>query len=279
MDNRIITEQTRLAFYRHLEEEEKSAVTIEKYLRDIGTFCRFAEGKSVTKDVVIAYKQHLLERGYAVRSINSMLASLNSLLSFLGWNDCKAKSLRLQREVYCPENKELTKAEYLRLLQAASCRPKLQLLLETICGTGVRVSEVRFFTVEAIRAGEITVQCKSKMRRILIPGKLRKRLLTFAKKEKITSGSIFLDRKGEPLDRSRIWALMKSLCTAAGVAKSKVFPHNLRKLFARTFYAMEKDIAKLADVLGHSNINTTRIYIISTGEEHRRCIERLGLVV
>lgn len=277
MQNRTITEQMCLAFRRHLVAEEKSPVTIEKYLRDVGTFCRFAGDGAVTKEVMIAYKQRLLERGYAVRSINSMLASVNSLLSFLGWQDCRVKSLRIQREAYRSESKELTKAEYFRLLDAAQ-KPWLRLVLETICATGIRVSEVRFFTVEAIQAGEITVQCKSKIRRILIPGKLRRRLMAFAKQEKIHSGPIFRGRNGKPLDRSRIWALMKALCGMANVKKSKVFPHNLRKLFARTFYSQDKDIAKLADILGHSNINTTRIYIVSTGSEHRRQIERLGLV-
>lgn len=277
MPDRIITEEICLAFYRHLVAEEKSPVTIEKYLRDIDAFCRFAGEGTVTKEVVIAYKQRLMERGYAVRSVNSMLSSVNSLLSFLGWQDCRVKSLRIQREAYRSESRELTKAEYFRLLDAAR-KPGLRLVLETICATGIRVSEVRFFTVETIQAGEITVRCKSKVRRILIPGKLRKRLLSFAKKEKIHSGPIFLSRNGKPLDRSRIWALMKALCGRADVKKSKVYPHNLRKLFARTFYSQDKDIAKLADILGHSNINTTRIYIISTGSEHRRKIERLGLV-
>lgn len=277
MDVRVITEKIRRDFYRYLVAEEKSKATTEKYLRDIDAFCRFAGEMPVTKDVAVAYKQHLLERGYAVRSVNSMLASVNSLFSFLGWQDCRVKSLRIQREAYRPESRELTKAEYFRLLDAAQS-PGLRLVLETICATGIRVSELRFFTVEAMQAGEITVRCKNKTRRILIPGKLRKRLRNFAQKEKIHSGPIFLGRNGKPLDRSRIWALMKSLCAAAGVERSKVFPHNLRKLFARTFYSQEKDIAKLADVLGHSNINTTRIYIISTGAEHRRQIERLGLI-
>lgn len=277
MDVRMITEKIRRDFYRYLVAEEKSKATTEKYLRDIDAFCRFAGQTPVTKDVAVAYKQHLLERGYAIRSVNSMLASVNSLFSFLGWQDCRVKSLRIQREAYRPESRELTKAEYFRLLDAAQS-PGLRLVLETICATGIRVSELRFFTVEAMQAGEITVRCKNKTRRILIPGKLRKRLRNFAQKEKIHSGPIFLGRNGKPLDRSRIWALMKSLCAAAGVERSKVFPHNLRKLFARTFYSQEKDIAKLADLLGHSNINTTRIYIISTGAEHRRQIERLGLI-
>lgn len=226
----------------------------------------------------MAYKQTLRERGYAVRSINSMLASLNSLLDFLGWSDCKVKSIRQQKQTYCAEEKELSKAEYLRLLETAKGKPQLQLVMQTICGTGIRVSELRFFTVEAVKAGEVVVNCKAKTRTILIPGKLRKMLLAYAQKKKIHSGVIFT-RSGKPLNRSSIWAQMKHLCRNAGVNPSKVFPHNLRKLFARTFYGIEKDIAKLADILGHSSIDTTRIYIMSTGTEHRKKIERLGLVV
>lgn len=221
----------------------------------------------------------LIEKGYAVRSINSMLASLNSMFDFLGWQDCKVKSLKTQRQTYCTEEKELTKAEYLRLLKAAEQRPQLRLIMETICGTGIRVSELGFFTIEAIKRGEITVRCKSKIRTILLPGKLRKRLLGHAKKSGILSGAIFTTRNGKPLNRSNIWSQMKSLCEAANVTPGKVFPHNLRKLFARTFYGIEKDIAKLADILGHSSIDTTRIYIMTTGTEHRRKLDRLGLVV
>lgn len=231
------------------------------------------------KELMMAYKNSLIEKGYAVRSINSMLASLNSLLNFLGWQDCKVKNLKTQRQTYCAEEKELTKAEYLRLMTAAEHRPQLRLILETICGTGIRVSELRFFTVEAVKRGEIAVRCKSKTRTILLPSKLRKLLLDYAKKSGIPSGAIFITRSGKPLNRSNIWAQMKFLCRAANVQASKVFPHNLRKLFARTFYGIEKDIAKLADILGHSSIDTTRIYIMTTGTEHRKKIERLGLVV
>ena len=205
---------------------------------------------------------------YAVRSINSMLASLNSLLTFLGWAECKVKSIKQQKQVYCAEEKELTKAEYMRLLDAAKNNRQLQLVMEAICSTGIRVSELRFFTVEAVQQGEVVVNCKGKTRTILIPGKLRKLLLDYAKKEKIRSGVIFITRNGRPLNRSCIWAQMKALCVEAGVNPSKVFPHNLRKLFARTFYGIEKDIAKLADILGHSSIDTTRIYIMTTGTEH-----------
>ena len=267
------------AFRENLIREEKSAATVEKYLRDAGAFLAYSVGRTITKECVITYKRTLQEQGYAIPSINSMLASINSLLDFLGWSDCRVKNLRCQRKTYCAEEKELTKAEYLRLLEASKHQEQLNLVIQTICGTGIRVSELKFFTVEAIRRGEVTVQCKSKTRTILVPGKLRKILLNYAKRCSIQRGTIFITRNGKPLDRSNIWAKMKRLCEAAGVKPSKVFPHNLRKLFARTFYGVEKDIAKLADILGHSNINTTRIYIMTTGTEHRRKLECLGLVV
>lgn len=279
MNKRMITQKMTDAFYEHLVMEEKSMVTIRKYLRDVRAFCVFLNGEDVSKEKLMAYKEALLTHAYAVRSINSMLASINSFLEFAGWQSCKVKSLRSQQSVYQPEEKELTKEEYFRLLEAAKARPRLKMLLETICATGIRVSELRYFTVEAVQKGEITVQCKNKIRTILLPGKLRKKLLSYARRERLTSGIIFASRNGNPLNRSNIWKQMKALCEKAGVIPSKVFPHNLRKLFARTFYAFEKDIAKLADILGHSNVNTTRIYIISTGNEHRRKIERLGLVI
>ncbi|MGN0353095.1 MAG: tyrosine-type recombinase/integrase [Roseburia sp.] len=279
MNKRILTKDQLKVFSDYLCREEKSIATQEKYLRDAMVFCVYASGEAVTKDLVLAWKKHLVEQGYAVRSINSMLASVNSLLDFLGWGDCKVKNIRLQRQTYCAEEKELTKAEYLRLLEASKKNEQLNLVLQTICGTGIRVSELRFFTVEALRHGEITVNCKSKTRTILVPGKLKKMLLDYAQRKKITAGPIFLGKNGKALDRSYIWRQMKGLCHAAGVAASKVFPHNLRKLFARTFYGIEKDIAKLADILGHSSINTTRIYIMTTGVEHRQKIERLGLVI
>ena len=279
MEERKITQEQIQSFHQYLIREEKSTATVEKYLRDVRAFAVYVGEKSITKEVVMAWKNDLQVNEYAVRSINSMLASLNSLLDFLGWTDCKVKALKQQKQVYCAEEKELTKAEYMRLLEAAKNRPQLRLVMETICGTGIRVSELRFFTVEAVQQGEVIVNCKGKSRTILIPGKLRKLLLDYARKEKIRSGVIFITRNGKPLNRSCIWAQMKALCEEAGVNSSKVFPHNLRKLFARTFYGIEKDIAKLADILGHSSIDTTRIYIMTTGTEHRRKIERLGLVV
>lgn len=274
----ISTEQIK-EFANHLCREEKSTATQEKYLRDVQAFRVYAEGNHITKELLVAWKKQLVESGYAVRSINSMLASVNSLLDFLGLSACKVKNIRTQRQIYCPEEKELTKAEYLRLLKASKKNEQLNLVLQTICGTGIRVSELRYFTVEAIRCGEVTVDCKNKTRTILIPGKLKNTLLNYAKRHGITTGAIFITRTGKTLNRSNIWSAMKKLCEAAGVKPSKVFPHNLRKLFARTFYGIEKDIAKLADILGHSSINTTRIYIMTTGYEHRQKIEQLGLVI
>ena len=267
------------AYHCFLKEQERSPATVEKYLRDVRQFYAFAAGREVTKELVMAYKQHLMQVGYAVRSVNSMLASVNSLLHFLGWEDCRVKSLKTQREVYCPESRELTKTEYLRLLEASKNRPRLNVLLQTVSGTGIRISELRFFTVEAVKHGEVRVNAKGKSRMILLPSKLKKLLLSYAKKVGIACGLIFRTRSGRPLNRSNIWTEMKKLCKAARVEPGKVFPHNLRKLFARTFYALEKDIAKLADLLGHSSIDTTRIYIVSSGQEHRRKLERMHLVI
>lgn len=278
MRNKSLSEKSLSDFQKHLIQEEKSSITIEKYMHDVKDFYIFVNNRVLTKDVVIEYKTQLKEK-YAVRSVNSKLASINSLLMFLGRQDCKVKSLKLQRETYSSEEKELTKAEYLRLLQAAKNNPRLHLIIETICGTGIRVSELKYFTVEGVENGTVTVNCKGKTRSILVPSKLRKLLLRYAKLNKINEGIIFRTRSGKPVNRSNIWSEMKKLCKSANVNPKKVFPHNLRKLFARTFYGIEKDIAKLADILGHSSIDTTRIYIMTTGTEHRRRIDRLGLVV
>lgn len=277
MDDRRISNSALTSFRAELVNQEKSTATVEKYCRDVRYFALYIGDNSVSKETVMAFKQHLLKSEYAARSVNSMLASVNSFLTYMGWADSRVKSLRLQKKVYCAEEKELTKEEYFRLLRAAG-NDQVKLILQTICSTGIRVSELKFFTVEALRQGEIVVDCKNKTRNILVPGKLRKMLLNYAKETDIKSGALFLGKTGKPLDRSRVWAIMKSLCGKAGVLASKVFPHNLRKLFARTFYSVEKDIAKLADILGHSSINTTRIYIISTGREHRKKIEQLGLL-
>ena len=279
MEERILSGTQIQAFSDYLIYEEKSDATRDKYLRDVRRFFVFADKRVIKKDLVMEWKKRLTAKGYAVSSINSMLASLNSLLSYLGWEDCKVRNFRIQRQTYSAEEKELTKCDYLKLLDTAKKDEQLYLILQTICATGIRVSELKYFTVEALQQGKITVDCKCKTRTILIPGKLRKRLLAYAKRRHLLTGEIFLGKNKKSLHRSSIWRKMKLLCKDAMVDASKVFPHNLRKLFARTFYRFEKDIAKLADILGHSSINTTRIYIMTTGTEHRRKIERLGLVI
>lgn len=281
MKGRILTSKAVQSFKKYLREEEKSANTIEKYLRDVRAFAEYLGGAEVTKEAVIAYKSKLLSESYAVRSINSMLASLNGLFSFLGWTDCRVKSIKLQRQIYCPEEKELTKAEYMRLVNTAKQKgnERLNLILQTICGTGIRVSELQYITVEAVKCGEAIVSLKGKTRTIFIVRELQKKLLRYAAEQGISSGTIFITRTGRPLSRTNIWREMKGLCEQAGVNPQKVFPHNLRHLFARVFYGIEKDIAKLADILGHSSINTTRIYIISTGDEHRRRMEYMRLIL
>lgn len=280
MKGHYLTNKEIEKFRNYLREEEKSENTMEKYIRDVTAFSEFCDG-TTTKDTVIAYKQSLIDGGYAVRSINSMLASLNSLFSFLGWYELRVKSLKVQQQVFCPEEKELTRAEYERLCRTAERKQneRLYLILQTICGTGIRVSELQFITVEAVRKGEAMVSLKGKTRSIFIVRDLKKKLLRYISEQKITTGSVFVTRTGKPLSRTNIWREMKSLCIEAEVNPEKVFPHNLRHLFARVFYGIEKDIAKLADILGHSSINTTRIYIISTGTEHRQRMERMRLII
>ena len=280
MNERKITENIILNFENHLSEQEKSPTTIEKHIRDVRAFSAFAERKTIAKETVILYKKYLQEN-YAVRSVNSMLASVNSLFSFLGWHDLKVKSLKIQQQVFCPEEKELTKAEYYRLCTAAKHKhnKRLNLILQTICGTGIRVSELQYITVEAVKHGEAVVNCKAKTRTIFIVKELKQKLLRYAAEQGIKSGMIFVTRTGKPISRTNIWREMKALCKEANVNPQKVFPHNLRHLFARVFYGIEKDIAKLADILGHSSINTTRIYIISTGTEHRKRMENMHLIM
>ena len=281
MKGRVITEKQIAAFAVYLKNEERSSNTIEKYIRDVWAFSSFVNGAALTKETVIAYKNKLLSEAYAPRSVNSMLASINGLFSFLGWLDLKVKAIKLQRQIYCSKENELTKAEYMRLVQAARQRgnERLNLLLQTICGTGIRVSELQYITVEAVKCGEAVVSLKGKTRTVFIVKELQKKLLRYAAEQGITSGAIFITRTGKAMSRTHIWREMKSLCEQAGVNPQKVFPHNLRHLFARTFYGIEKDIAKLADILGHSSINTTRIYIITTGDEHRQRMERMHLII
>lgn len=278
---RTLTQNKISDFYKWLQSEEKSENTVEKYIRDVTAFMAYLGGGVITKETVIAYKSKLIADNYAVRSINSMLASLNSLFAFLGWVDLKVKSIKLQRQIYCPEEKELTKAEYMRLVNTAKQKgnERLNLLIQTICSTGIRVSELQYITVEAVKCGEAVVTLKGKTRTVFIVKELKQKLLRYARDQKISSGAIFITRSGKPMSRTNIWREMKSLCEQARVNPQKVFPHNLRHLFARTFYGIEKDIAKLADILGHSSINTTRIYIIATGNEHRQRMENMYLII
>ncbi len=266
------------SFAAYLRQEEKSAGTVEKYLRDAACFAAHMGLQPVTKDAVAAWRDGLAAQGYAPATVNSMVASVNALLRFLGWEDCRVRALRLQRRVFRDQSRELTREEYDRLLAAAGGKPRLALLMETICSTGIRVSEVQYITVEAARDGQAQISLKGKIRVIMLPGKLCRKLIKYARQQKIASGEIFLTRSGKGLTRRQIWAEMKALCEEAGVERSKVFPHNLRHLFARMFYRVTRDIVKLSDVLGHSSIETTRIYLISTGAEHARALDRLGLV-
>ncbi len=281
MKGKIISEKIIEKFKTYLCEEEKSENTKEKYIRDVRAFAEYVGDKEIDKETVIAYKQSLIDNGYAVKSINSMLASINSLFSFLCWYELRVKSLKVQQQIFCPEEKELTRAEYERLCRTAQQKhnERLNLILQTICGTGIRVSELQFITVEAVRKGEATVSLKGKTRTIIITKNLQKKLLRYITEQRINTGSVFVTKTGKPMSRTNIWREMRSLCLEAEVNPEKVFPHNLRHLFARVFYGIEKDIAKLADILGHSSINTTRIYIISTGTEHRQRMEQMRLIL
>ena len=265
----------------YLHAEERSTGTVEKYLRDVGAFVRFLDGRPVTKEMAAGWKEALTAQNYAPVTINSMLAALNGLFRFLGWEECRVKFLKVQRRLFRDAGRELVRNEYDRLLEAARAQgqERLALLMETICATGIRVSEVRYITVEAVLQGKAEISLKGKIRTILLPGKLCRKLMKYANKQKIASGEIFLTRSGKRLSRKQIWAEMKAVCDLAGVAKTKVFPHNLRHLFARVFYQACRDVARLADVLGHSSIETTRIYLISTGSEHIKTLERLRLVI
>lgn len=278
-DHRLAAEQI-TAYGEYLCREERAEGTVENYLRHVRAFAAWLGDAAVTREAAADWKAHLISNGYCPNTVNAMLGGLNGFLAFMGWGECRVKALRLQRRLFRDDSRELTRAEYDRLITAAHTlgRERLALLMETICATGIRVSEVRYITVEAARLGRAEIALKGKIRTILIPGKLRKKLLKYAGKNETVSGQIFLTRNGKGMSRKQIWAEMKAICEAAGVAPSKVFPHNLRHLFARTFYRVCRDVAKLADVLGHSSIETTRIYLISTGAEHAKMLEHLGLV-
>ena len=276
---RAITNEIIRDFKLYLYEEERSQNTIEKYLRDIRMFLQCIGSKGLQKSDVLEYKRKLCE-SYALRSVNSMLSSLNAFFLFMGWHELKVKTLKIQRRIFANKDKELTKAEYERLLTAAKDRKneRLYYLMQTIASTGLRVSEIKYVTCDAVKSGQAVINCKGKIRQIFLPRKLCKMLKEYIKSQNIKSGSVFVSKSGRPLDRSNIWKMLKDLCETAGVSKDKVFPHNFRHLFARTFYSLQKDIVRLADILGHSSVETTRIYTMESGTEHIKQLQKLGLL-
>lgn len=276
-----LTEEIFRKFEDYLREEEHGQATIKKYASDVRSFAAWTGGRNISRAVVTEWKEWLLEKGCAAATVNVKLSALNRLFSFLGWNDCKAKFLRIQRTLFREDAKELTQEEYKRLLEAAYHMEKkrMALLLEVIFVTGIRISEVKYLTLEAARTGKAEINLKGKIRIILIPEKLRAKIIQYARKQQIMSGEIFLTRSGKSLSRGQIWREMKSLCKDADVEPSKVFPHNLRHLFATSFYKVCKDIVKLADVLGHSSVETTRIYLMTTGSEHEKQLNRLMMQI
>lgn len=279
-ENHLLSEAEIGRFAEMLVREERSAVTVKKYVRDARAFLGFLPaGGAVDKETVVAYKRHIAE-SYKAASVNSMLAAVNHLLTFLGWHECRVRLLKRQRQSFRQSEKELTRAEYQRLLAAARGRKneRLYFLMQTICSTGIRVSEHRFITVEAVREGQACVRNKGKERLVFIPKELQKPLLRYCKQRGVATGPVFVTKTGRPMDRSNIWADMKRLCAAAGVDAGKVYPHNLRHLFALTYYRLQKDIVHLADILGHSSVETTRIYTATSGAEQKRLLSRLGLV-
>lgn len=276
---KVITDEKIEEFEQYLYEEERSENTIKKYLRDVRNFYKYFGEKELRKADILEYKKILCGK-YAPKSVNSVLSSLNALFVFLGWYDMKVKTLKIQRRIFADKDKELTKAEYERLLSAAKRKKdkRLYYLIQTVAATGLRVSEIQFITCDAVKSGTATINCKGKIRQIFLPKALCKMLKGYRKSHGIVSGSIFVSRTGMPLDRSNIWKMLKNLCREAGVADEKVFPHNFRHLFARTYYGVQKDIVRLADILGHSSIETTRIYTSESGEVHKRQIQQLGLL-
>ena len=263
-----------------LREQERSESTVQKYAHDLNTLAEFLDGRPVAKGLLLEWKENLVGT-YAPASVNTILAAVNRFLTFCGWSELRLRPLKIQKALFLNEEKELTRAEYIRLIRAAERKEneRLALVIQTICATGIRVSELRYITVEAVQAGRAEVNNKGKRRTVFLPDKLRRLLKTYLRKQKITAGAVFISRNGRPLNRSNIWRDMKALCESAGVEEGKVFPHNLRHLFARTYYAQERDLSRLADILGHTNITTTRIYAAESGAVHARQIGRLGLIV
>ncbi|MDE7360711.1 MAG: tyrosine-type recombinase/integrase [Oscillospiraceae bacterium] len=267
-------------FKKHLIEQERSRYTITKYIHDTKVFLEFADNRTINKELVIDFKLFLGER-YAASSANSMLAAVNNFLKFIGRVELRVRPFKIQRALFVPEEKELCRSEYKRLIEAARQQKneRLMLIVETICATGIRVSELKFITAESIGSGRAEIKCKGKFRTVFLPPQLCELLKKYIQKQKITAGAVFITRNGKQLDRSNIWRDMKKLCNSTAVSPKKVYPHNLRHLFARTYYSLEKDLSRLADILGHSSVNTTRIYTIESGQTHARQIERLNLVI
>lgn len=264
----------------YLYQEEKSINTIKKYIHDLNALCSFLKGKSITKDALLKWKEYLLTV-FAPSSVNSMLAAINNFLDWIGEPQYKVKLLKIQKKLFTDAEKELTKQEYIKLVETAEKEKneRLSLVMQTICATGIRVSELRYITVEAARKGSIKVNSKGKIRVIFLPNKLCDLLIKYCKKQGRKTGIIFCTKNGKPLDRSNIWKDMKLLCKKAKVEGEKVFPHNLRHLFARTYYKKEKDLSRLADLLGHTSVNTTKIYTMESGIEHVKQINHLKLLL
>lgn len=278
--NLTITPERIEKYAAYLRESERSGSTIRKYVHDLGALAEFLRGRPVSKGALLEWKEELVGQ-YAPASVNNKLAAINGFLAYCGLNELRLRKLKIQKSLFLSEEKELTKSEYVRLVRAAERaeNERLSLVIQTICATGIRVSELRFITAEAVQTGRAEVANKGKRRTVFLPDKLRKLLKSYLQKQKITAGAVFVSKNGKPLDRSNIWRDMKKLCESAGVEPSKVFPHNLRHLFARTYYSLEHDLSRLVDILGHSNVTTTRIYTAESGAVHARQIGRLGLVV
>ena len=274
-----ITDKQIENFKSYLQNEERASATVGKYMRDVSAFSAWLRGKEINKNAVLAYKEYLIET-YAPASVNSVLSSLNSFFRFAGWHDCHVKTLKIQRQIFAKSERELTKAEYERLLNAAQKKDnkRLYYLMQTLCSTGIRISELRCIDTNAVKTGKATILCKGKMRTVFLPKQLCKMLKGYMKEQGVTEGSVFQTKTGKPLNRSNVWRMLKALCESAGVSKDKVFPHNFRHLFARTFYSLQKDVVRLADILGHSSINTTRIYTMESGAVHLRQMQKLGLL-
>jgi len=278
----VITEEMVVSYREYLYEEEKESATIEKYIRDLRKLISFADGREVSKKLMIAYKESLKSGGrYKISSINSFLVAANRFLEYMKWYEFRVKIYKVQRELFQPEEKDLTEKEYRRLVRTAesSGKKRLALLIQTICATGIRVSELEMITVNAVKRGTANIYCKGKGRQVLIPRSLQVKLLGYIRRKGLQFGPVFCTSGGKPLDRSNIWKEMKGICEAAGVEREKVFPHNLRHLFAKIYYQIGKDIGKLADILGHSSIETTRIYIKTSSQEHRQLLEKMKVVL